>query len=329
MWQTIGHARAVEQLSADIASGSLARASLFTGPEHIGKLHLAVEFAAALNCSGAEPPCQTCEHCRRTLTRSHPDLVVIEPDGGHVRIGQIREMQHELALRPYEGRWRIAIVTDMHTATEEAENALLKTLEEPPAHAVIILTAIDAGLLQPTVVSRCRVMALQPVQRQAIAAALTDRGLVEPVQAEEIARLSAGRVGWALEAAAHATVLQKHEQGVERLLELLRHGHAARVSAAAALTKEDVPAQVLAEWQSAWRDVMLISAGCPELVTNRQQREALARLADMVSLEGAWRATTETLQAIDQLEQNVNPRLVLEATLLGWRQLGWNEPEDL
>ncbi|MHB1316989.1 MAG: DNA polymerase III subunit [Anaerolineae bacterium] len=320
MWQTIGHSWAVEQLAASAASGHISRANLFTGHEHIGKFHLALEFAAALNCVGESRPCGTCVHCSRVAASSHPDLTIVQPDSGHVKIGQIRAMQHELSLKPFEARWRVAIITDMQTATEEAENALLKTLEEPPGQAVIILTAVDAGLLEPTVVSRCRVLALQPVPAQIIAQALVDRGLDATV-ADEIARLSGGQVGWALEAAGSPKMVARHEQIVDQLLALLDQGYASSIAAAETLGRQSDLNEIVSEWQSVWRDVMLISAGCPDLITNRRYQDRLDRLAQRVGLRRAQRAAADTRAAMEQLEQNVNSRLAIEAMLLGWHNM--------
>jgi DNA polymerase-3 subunit delta' len=321
MWRTIGHSWAVDQLAASAASGNISRANLFTGPEHIGKFHLALEFAAALNCVADVSPCGTCTHCTRIAAYAHPDLTLIHPDNGHIKIGQIRAMQYELALKPFEARWRVAIITDMQTATEEAENALLKTLEEPPGQAVIILTAMDAGLLEPTVVSRCRVLALQPVPATVIAQALVEHGL-EATAADEIARLSGGQVGWALEAAGNPKTVAQHEQAVDQLLDLLDQGYAARISAAETLGRQSDLSQVVGEWQSVWRDVMLISAGCSDLITNRRHQDRLEQVARKVGLREAQRAAADTQSAIEQLEKNVNPRLAIEAMLLGWHKLG-------
>jgi DNA polymerase-3 subunit delta' len=328
MGQTIGHRRQVEQFVAGAASGNISRANLITGPERVGKAHLALRFAAALNCTTAGEPCGVCSNCRRIAARTHPDVMVISPDDGHVKIGQIRQMQYELALKPYEARWRVAIITDMHTATEEAQNALLKTLEEPPAQAVLILTALDAGLLVPTVVSRCRAMALQPVPAAVIAAALVERGLTDANAADEIARLSAGRVGWALEAAGNPRLVEQREQVIADLLDLVCQGSAARISAADTLGRQSNLVEVIGEWQSAWRDVLLISGGCPELITNRQHRDRLALLAQSAGLAGAQHAAASTLLAISQLDQNVNPRLAVAAMLLGWCRLDSKAPES-
>ncbi len=317
MWRTIGHTWAVEQLAAGLVSGNISRANLFTGPEGVGKAHLAMEYAAALNCLSDTPPCGSCTHCRRIGALSHPDVTFVQPDNGHIKIAQIRQMQYEISLKPYEARWRVAIITDMHTATEEAENALLKTLEEPPAQAVLILTALDAGLLEPTVVSRCRVMALQPVPNDVIAKALVERG-IEPLSASAIARLSGGRVGWALQAAGDPELVERRQSVVTEFLDLLDAGYADRIATAQTLGRQEDLVEIMGTWQSVWRDVMLISAGCDDLVVNHRQRQRLERHAQATGLEQALRANTDIQNAIAQLEQNVNPRLVVESMLLGW-----------
>jgi DNA polymerase-3 subunit delta' len=299
---------------------------MVTGPARVGKAHLALRFASALNCTIAGEPCGVCGSCRRVAAGTHPDVMTISPDDGHVKIGQIRQMQYELALKPYEARWRVVIITDMHTATEEAQNALLKTLEEPPVHAVLILTALDIGLVVPTVVSRCRVIALQPVPAGIIAAALVERGLSSAGAADEIARLSAGRVGWALEAAGNPRLVLEREQVIDDLLDLLGQGSAARVAAADTLGRQSNLVEVIGEWQSAWRD--LISGGCPDLIANRQQRDRLALLAGSVGLAQAQQATADTQLAISRLDQNVNPRLAVAAMLLGWCRLDTKAPES-
>ncbi|NLT73838.1 MAG: hypothetical protein GXX94_06535 [Chloroflexi bacterium] len=330
MWRTIGHEWVAAQLSVGAASGVFSRANLFTGPPQIGKLHLAREYAAALNCIGdGTPPCGVCTHCTRIMATAHPDVSEFLPEDGHIKIGQIRAMQHQIALRPYEARWRVAIIGDLHTATEEAENALLKTLEEPPARSVIMLTARDAGLLQATVVSRCRVLGLQPVPSATVSKALAERGLADPDVAEEISRLSGGRVGWALQAAQDPALLQDRSDMATTLLNLLEQGHAARLSAAENISRSGDPAVMLAEWQSIWRDVMLISAGCDELVANRRLSERLHRLSDAVGLGGAQRALADLRDIAVQLDQNVNPRLALQAMLIGWCTMGFQAPERL
>jgi DNA polymerase-3 subunit delta' len=321
MWQTIGHAWAVAYLQRTLETGRIAHATLLTGPSEIGKTHLALEYAAALQCrAGQEGPCGVCRDCVETLAGAHADLLMVEPDNGRIKIDQVRQVQHELALRPHNSRWRICLVTAFETTTTEAANALLKLLEEPPAHAVLLLTALDPGLLLPTIVSRCRVLPLRPVAAGEIARALVERYQADPVRAREIAQLSAGRVGWAIRACQEPTLVEQHDADVRMMLELVPQGPAARLQAAEELAKRPDVRLAVFEWQIAWRDIMLLAAGCQEqLIVNQKQLPALRQLAHKIGLGQARIAASRAQEVIGQIAQNVNPRLALETMLLSWR----------
>lgn len=321
MWRTIGHDWAVQTLNRALQAGRVARTLLFTGPAQIGKTHLALELAMALNCTGAEPPCQVCDSCVRALHGVHPDIKVVQPEGGRLKIDQIRALQYELALSPMLGRWRVCLLTDFETATVEAANAFLKTLEEPPARAAIILTALDIGLLLPTVVSRCQVLPLRLAPREQIARALMARWQVDGEKAEMLARLSAGRVGWAIQAAQHPEVLAERQAQLEELEALLTAGRAQRLQAAERYARDARLPERIRLWQGWWRDVALWCAGCRDLVANLDRQAALARAAQGHTLSEAQTALRATETALLQLEQNVNSRLALEALFLQWPRL--------
>lgn len=318
MWQTVGHEWAVALLERALATGHTAQAYLLTGAPNIGKTHLALELAAALNCTGGEPPCGRCWSCAHTTQGTHPDVAIVEPDGAHIKIDQVRSLQRDLSLSPYRGRWRACIIPDFHLATTEAANALLKTLEEPPAHAMLVLTTTDASLLLPTIVSRCQVLALRAVPVDQVERALVDRWQVREDRAQLLARLSAGRMGWAIRAAQDPAILADREQHLETLLGLLRQGRAARIAAAERLAKLDTLPDVIRLWQAWWRDVLLVQNGCEDLVANVDHLDALRRWAARGGADRAPAALREAETALSRLEQNVNPRLALEVMLLGW-----------
>ncbi len=321
MWTTIGHEWAIAALERAIAARRVPHALLFTGPAHVGKTHLAREFAAALQCEGAAPPCGECEACRRVQKGTHPDVRLVEPEGDHIKIGQIRNLQYELSLSPVQGAWRVCLLTDFHTATPEAANAFLKTLEEPPAHAVIILTALDAGLLLPTILSRCQVFALRPVPARRIAQALMERWGAPEERAETLARLSAGAVGWAIYAWEHPEVLAERQERLRELEALLTASRGERLQAAERYSKHPALNEIIGLWQTWWRDVLLECAGCEDLITHADHHEALRRIARLWSLPAAEAALRSTENALDQLEHNANARLVLEVMFLSWQPL--------
>jgi DNA polymerase III subunit delta' len=317
MWQVIGHTWAVDLLQRSLASQRLAHAYLITGPDHIGKTHLALEFAAALNCNGDEAPCHRCTACHKTTQGTHPDVQVIEPEGVRLKIDQIRRLQYDLALSPHEGRRRVCVISQFERATTEAANALLKTLEEPPRHVVLILTATDASLLLPTIVSRCQILPLRSVPTPIVEAALRER-IADEGRVQLVAALAGGRVGWALQAIQEPALLEQRQDDARQMLQVLRHGRARRIQQAEALaTREDVQ-DMLHTWQLCWRDVILLQHNCQELLANTDLYQELAQIAISSSPEQASAAWQSTRTVLDQLENNVNARLAIEVMCLSW-----------
>jgi len=321
MWQTIGHEWATVLLQRAIDTNHVAHAYLFTGPANVGKTHLAKEMAAALNCTGHMPPCGSCRACVKVAQGTHPDLLLIEPGKGSIKIDQIRELQRQLALSPYEGRWRVAVIADFQAATVEAANALLKTLEEPPARVVLILTATDASLLLPTIVSRCQLLPLRGLPFQQIERVLIDRWHERPDLARLLSRLSGGRIGWAISAAEAPSVLAQRQRQIEELQSLLQQGRAAKIQAAERLCKNRDVASVIRVWQAWWRDLVLICSGCEELVVNIDHLDTLRQQASVCDLPSAEAATRATEATLAQIEQNVNTRLAMEVLLLSWKRI--------
>jgi len=319
MWTTIGHDWAIELLNRARAQGRLAQTYLIAGPEHIGKTHLALELAAAINCQGDDPPCLQCTSCSQTSARRHPDLTFVAPDPDRIRIAQVRDLAYQLALSPLQGNWRVCVIRDVDRATPEAANALLKTLEEPPSHAILILTVSDASLLLPTIVSRCQVLTLRAVPPETVERALVERG-VEISQARLLARISAGRIGWAIAAAESPQMLEQRDSWIDELLTLLESGRATRLARAEALSRSKALPEMLKTWEQWWRDVMLIAGGAPEGCANIDRMEPLERLANSYNLQQAGRCVAQVLDTQRRLDQNANARLALEVLLLNWRR---------
>jgi DNA polymerase-3 subunit delta' len=320
MWHTLGHDWAIDLLQHALTNERLAHAFLLVGPAEIGKSTLATELAAAINCSGKEPPCQSCPACRKTLAGVYPDITRIEPQNGRIKIDQIRDMQRQVSLSPYEGRFRVCLVIDIHMATTEAANALLKTLEEPPARVILILTATDIGLLLPTVVSRCQVLALRPVATEVIKRLLCNEEKFSPDQATMIARWAAGRIGWAVRAVRDPGLLAARQQQIDNLVNILDQRRVERLRMVESLSKRDNLPEILQLWQVWWRDVVLVACNCADLVTNSDRLDRLHALAQTYGTESASSAYRNVGTTLEMLEQNVNPRLALEGLVLGWNQ---------
>lgn len=320
MWHTVGHDWAIDLLQHALQNGRLAHAFLLVGPEEIGKSTLATEMSAALNCTGTLAPCRVCPACRKSLAGTHPDVTRVEPQNGRIKIDQIRQLQRQVSLSPYEGRTRVCLITDLHLATTEAANALLKTLEEPPPRVILVLTATDIGLLLPTVVSRCQVLALRPVATEVIIRLLCDQEKCSTEQATTIARWAAGRIGWALHAAREPKLLNARQQQMDNLVAILSQKRVERMRMVEGLSKRENLREILQLWQVWWRDVVLVASDCADLVTNSDRLDSLnllARTYGIASAGGAYRNVGRTLEMLDQ---NVNPRLALEGLVLSWNK---------
>ncbi len=316
------------RLQRGLAAGRLSHAYLFTGPAQVGKTTLALAFAQALNCTGAGTqgetlsPCVpvylcTCPSCRKIAQGVHPDVRVIAPAEGTLKIEQVRALQRELALSPYEGRYRVAILRQMEAATAEAANCLLKTLEEPPEQVVLILTATEPELILPTIVSRCQHIGLRPLPTPEVARALETCWGVKASQASLLARLSGGRLGWAVVAAQDEALLLRRREQLERLQTLEQAGRIDRLAYAEQLSrKESLVQETLQLWLGWWRDALLVKAGPVEAIVNLDQAALLRKAATRYSLG----QIVETIQLIratqERLEQNVNQRLALEVLML-------------
>jgi len=209
--RTRGQPAAVAAAEAMLAS-HVPHALLLVGPGGVGKTTLALDLAAALLCLAPDPaerPCGVCRACRAVDHGNHPDVHRLAPSGpgGVIPIGGrdergVRDLIGELSLMPVEGGARVAIIEATHRMTEDAQTAFLKTLEEPPAGAVLILCADDEERLLPTIRSRCVRLRLGPVPRRDVEAILVERGIADGGQAARYARVASGRPGVALAYAA-------------------------------------------------------------------------------------------------------------------------------
>jgi len=314
----IGHEWAVDLLLHGLSGGRVSHATLIVGPPYIGKTTLARWFAQALNCTGGLPePCGECPSCRKLSSGNHPDVQILDAPGQTLKISEVRDLQHDLSLSPYEGRWRVALLCDFERATVEAANALLKTLEEPAAQVVLLLTALEAGALLPTIVSRCQVLSLRPLPLAQVKDALVARWGADPVQAELLAYLSGGRLGWAVRALADQALLARRAERLDDLVTLSAEGRVERLAYAAALSRDPALArEVLALWLGWWHDVLLLASGSQVNVTNVDRLAALRQQAGQVSLRQAQRMVARLRSIVNNLDQNVNLRLALEVLLL-------------
>jgi DNA polymerase-3 subunit delta' len=199
----LGHQRPITLLQRAIKNEKVVNSYLFLGNEGIGKKYVALQFAKSLNCLGEEAEkgdaCDHCSSCKKIDHALHPDVLVIEPDGQYIKVDQVRQMQRQLAYKPYEGRHRVCILTAADRMAPHIPNTLLKTLEEPPLHTVIILLANSSRFVLPTILSRCQPVRFNPLPIPLLSKWLMEGKGFSEAEAHLLASLSEGSPGKALE----------------------------------------------------------------------------------------------------------------------------------
>ncbi len=336
-----GQDRAVGFLKRIMAGDLGGRVYLFTGPPGAGKRTAARALAAARLCQGRrtaaeepgfgfgkpEPaerpapavPCGSCPACLKLIAGSHQDLVIVEPeaDKKQVSVEQARELMKSLQFAPQEADLRFVLFPQAERLSLAAANALLKTLEEPPGHTVIILTAAEAEALPQTILSRCQRLAFQPLEREVIAQEVAARKGLDDEAARLAAGLSGGSMGLAL-ALDPAEALARRDQALARLGGLRRGNVGALFELAQAVAaKPEETAEFIKALAAWYRDLMVLAAGSdPEAVINRDRLAELTERAVRVPAETWAERLKAVLSAEAALEANANVRLTMEAMLL-------------
>lgn len=320
-WDLIGHEWAVDMLKQHILRDAVRHAYLFSGPPGLGKRTLALRLAQALNCPQTTVPaqsCGVCRDCKQIDSMKHPDLSIVqaETEGGTLKVDQVREVRRILAFKPYQAKYRVALFLRFQEASEGAANALLKTLEEAPGYAILILTADAPEQLLPTITSRCEILRLRPLSIETIEAHLQTHG-ADPERALLIAHISGGRPGYALQLLHDETALEFRLERLTELGQLLSSTRVQKFGYADKMSKDkDIMRQTLLVWLSYWRDVLLCVSGANMPIANIDQKETITAFSQRLELGNARRVVHNLELALKRLESNVNPRLLAEVLLL-------------
>ena len=331
-WSLVGNEWAVELLRRQVAQEAARHAYLFAGPPGIGRRTLALRFAQALNCLqpvAPGEPCGRCRNCVQIARQQHPDLLITqaEAEGRTLKVDQIRETRRTLVMKPYQARFRVALFPRFQETSDGASNALLKTLEEAPSYAVLILTADDPEQLLPTIVSRCEVLRLRPASLDQVEAFVAER--IAAAQAAHkvlpgaaagaalIAHLSGGRPGYAARLLEDDSLLAQRAEWLADLQAVLSGSRVERFAYAGKFRDDrDGLRRLLLTWLSFWRDVLLRAGGAQTPPANLDRARDIEALAQRLPLAQVRRLVTGLEQALDRLEANVNTRLLAEVLLL-------------
>jgi len=322
----VGHARLIELLSRSTAGGTLPPSLLFVGPSGVGKRLTAFAVAQALNCTDRLPldACGKCAACARIGRGVHPDVVIVEPgESGSIKIDQVREVVDRAMYRPFEGRRRVVIIDQADALVAAAQNALLKTLEEPPSSSMFILVTSRPDVLLPTVRSRCPELRFRPLLAEEIASVLVKRNHTES-EARAVAAAADGSLGQALQASAGELVEAREVAQRALAVAAASNDPAGRLDGAKLLlaksgngSERDQLATHLRAMASLLRDVEVLATDADgSALANPDVRPALERLAKGYGGERGVRAFGAVDQALVALDRNAGVKVVADWVML-------------
>ena len=321
----IGHADVVTHMQNAIRTDKVSHAYILSGESGSGKKLLAGLFAMTLQCEehGADP-CGNCPSCKKALSGNHPDILYVTHEkAGSVSVDEIREqVVNDIAIRPYESRYKIYIIDDASKMTPQAQNALLKTLEEPPAYAVILLLAENPDALLPTILSRCVMLRLGPVPDTEIQDYLMRQMHVPDYQAEIEASFAQGNIGRAKMIAQSSDFLEMTENAIRQLKRSKDMEVYEMVDAIRELSGEKQNVRDYLDIYTLWfRDVLLYKATKEvDSLIFKEEISAIRERAAASSYEGLQKILDAIRQADDRLRANVNFDLTMELLYLTMKE---------
>ena len=312
----LGHDTQIDALQRALEGDSLHHAQLFVGPEGIGKRSVALALAAAIQCENAtRDACGECPNCLCLRDGNHPDVHWLELRTGKKEIGidQVRELQKRLVLTCLTGSRKVALVEPLTVMNVHAQNALLKTLEEPPNNCVLILIANSVGGILPTVLSRCVRLQFTSLGIDQVAAIVAERKGISRARAQLLATLSHGSLGTALNGDEEG-LLERRRACLERLADLSPQDTRGVLALAEEMGSDREKSLEFLDWTKAWiRDLVVVQVrGAEAKVYNQDLLEHLQRKAAERRVQDTASMLTEIDRATGAIRRNFNRRLVLE-----------------
>jgi DNA polymerase-3 subunit delta' len=334
----VGQGPAIRSLIQILKSGRIPHALLFTGIDGVGKRTAAVRLAMASNCTGyfapkrpdavsgnpdesSGRPCGQCSPCLRIAEGTHPDIALVKPEGGVIKIAQVRDLCRVLSMKPFEGEMRVAIIIDAHLMNPSSGNALLKILEEPPEQTLLILTARQTSDLLPTIVSRCQHIRFNPVSRTALSEALTRHHGFGADESSTVAALAGGSFSRAL--------AMKHSGWMGRrdwlITELDRLG-SSPIHVVLALSEKlsrnrDAVFDIFEIMFSWFRDLLIVTRD-PAKVINQDRLDLVQKACRRYAANELIYSVNAIKTAQTHVEARTNVRLSMDhLLLLIWQQL--------
>jgi DNA polymerase-3 subunit delta' len=318
--QVIGHESIIQHLQNAISAQKVSHAYIFYGEEGMGKKTLANAFAKTLQCEeNGIRSCDRCKSCMQADSGNHPDIIRVTHEKLSIGVDDIRiQVNADILVKPYDSRYKIYIIDDADKLTEQAQNALLKTMEEPPEYAVILLLVSNLTSLLPTVLSRCVQLNLKPVDKTVIKEFLMERHHIPDYKAEVAAAFSSGNVGKAIKYASS----EDFEKMKEEILHILKYIDEMElhevISGLKVLTSNKPVIEDYIDLMMLWyRDVVMYKATLdPDLLLYREELSFIKQQANKRSYENVEKIISGMEKAKIRLKANVNFDIAIELMLL-------------
>jgi DNA polymerase-3 subunit delta' len=305
------------------------------GLPNVGKMTLAIDIAKAVNClEEIERPCGVCQQCQRIGHGDHVDVQVVGVEMDHeaerlragITLPQIQEIEKIAFLKPYEGSHRVFIIDGAERLNLFAANALLKTLEEPPDGVLILLLTSDEENMPITLRSRCQRLELRPLTSDVVIKELVNKYSVADDRARLIARLSGGRLGWALSATMNSKIIEERADRIQQIYEVVSSGLEEKFEYSRVLSLQyrrdrEAVRNVLITWLEWWRDMLVVRQGCQNLAVNidylgEKFEGRLGEMARRFQVSQIVHFINQVVDTLDRLEANANPQIALDMLML-------------
>lgn len=323
----IGQDQIKEHLRNALSSGKISHAYILNGEKSSGKEFIAKVFAMALQCEkDGEEPCQECHSCKQALSGNHPDIIsVVHEKPNTISVDDIRaQVNNDVGIKPYSGPYKIYIINEAEKMTPQAQNAILKTLEEPPAYAVILLLTSNVDSLLPTILSRCVVLNMKPAPDDLVKKYLMEQMKVPDYKAEICVAFARGNVGKA-RALASSEDFENVKAEALSLLKYIRDMELNEIIAAIKkITEYKLEINDYLDICAIWyRDVLLFKAtnDANQLIF-REEIQTIRRTAQRSSYEGIETVIEALEKAKRRLDANVNFELTMELLMLAIQENG-------
>lgn len=322
--QVIGHESVLEHLKKTVSNGKVSHAYIFNGEDGSGKMMLASIFAKTLLCEKqGQEPCNCCKSCMQVDGKNQPDLIYVTHEKASIGVDDIRiQINNDILIKPFSSRYKIYIIDEAEKMTEQAQNALLKTIEEPPEYAVIMLLTNNTNRLLQTILSRCVTVSLKAVSNRAIKEYLMEKQGIPDYLAEVSAGFSRGNVGRAIKYATSEDFIESKDAVLKVLkhideMELFEIMDAIKEFGARKLEIEDY-IDLMLLW---YRDVLLFKVTKdPNLLLYKNEYKYIARQASQRGYENIENIIEAMDKAKIRLKANVNFDTAIELMLLSLKE---------